>query len=193
MLCQIGFFDMKCQNALNNCKINALQSPLGCLDTSIGYTDMICVSHLSVMALSVLFCLGDQQWGLHNLIWKTPSLVRAQVSHSYSGDEKQNSSGWSLLWIQSDQIFVLPPFECLLLACTAFMFLSLAIVATFQSFFLFSLPVPFSRMCSGCLWSWASRTFMGPERLVFLPWHHLPVGSNSCFETTAIVWLLGVL
>lgn len=62
------FFDMKCQNALNNCKINALQSPLGSLDMSIGYTDVICVTHLNVMVLSVLFCLGDQQQGLHSLI-----------------------------------------------------------------------------------------------------------------------------
>lgn len=69
--------------------------------------------------------------------------MRAQVSYPYSGDEKQNSSGWSLLWIESDQIFLLPPFECLLLACTAFMFLSLAIVATLSEFFSFLTASPF--------------------------------------------------
>lgn len=63
-------FEIKCQNVLNNCKINALQSPLGCLDASIGYRDMICETHLSVV-LPVLFCLGDQQQSLHSLIWRT--------------------------------------------------------------------------------------------------------------------------
>lgn len=49
------FFNVKCQNGLNNCKANASRSPLGCLDMSTGYTDVICVTHLSVVVLSVVF------------------------------------------------------------------------------------------------------------------------------------------
>lgn len=191
-----GFFDIKFQNVLNNCKINALQSPLGCLDMSIGYTDMICVTHLSVMVLSVLFCLGDQQQGLHSLIWKT--LLTGE--------------GWgflpkSIFWRRENK----PDLAGLFFGfrVTSFSFcLSLNVHCWPAQPSSFSLSCNSSNTCrvfflcccqslsqaSAVAVSGAETTgpSWGQSWLVFLPWHHLPVGSNSCFETTAAVWLLGV-
>lgn len=51
-----------CQNGLNNCKENASQSPVRRLVVSTEYTDMICATHWSVVALPVIFypCGGQQ-------------------------------------------------------------------------------------------------------------------------------------
>lgn len=73
------FFNVKCQNGLNNCKANASQSPLGCLDVSIGYTDMIHVTHLSVMVLAVLFTFV--------VVDKEDCIVWSQKTSSFSEDQ----------------------------------------------------------------------------------------------------------
>lgn len=183
MLCQMGFlfFDMKYQNALNNCKINALQSPLGCLDMSIGYTDMICVTHLSVMVLSVLFCLGDQQQGLHSLIWKT--LLLGEGPGFLSIFWRWQTKWFWLVSSLDSEWPVSPLFKCLLLACTTFIFLSLTVVATLPEIFFFSQCQSLSQESAAAVSgaeaagpSWAQRWF------VLLPWHHLPWGLIAALE-----------
>lgn len=162
-----GFFDIKFQNVLNNCKINALQSPLGCLDMSIGYTDMISVTPLSVMVLSVLFCLGDQRQGLHSLIWKT--LLTGEgwgflpKSIFWRRENKPDLAGLFFRFRVTSFSFCLSlNVHCWPAQPSSFS-LSCNSSNTCRVFFLVSLSVPFSSICSGSFWSWDHRSFVGPE------------------------------
>lgn len=135
MLCRIFVFYIKCQNGLNNCKANASQSPLGCLDVSIGYTDTIHVTHLSVMVLAVLFTFV--------VVDKEDCIVWSEKNSSFSEDQgfllKSVFCRWETkkiwlvtLWFlgfTSGYFLLLPFLECPLLDYTAFIFLSLQIVA----------------------------------------------------------------
>lgn len=165
--------------------------PLGCLDMSIGYTDMICVTHLSVMVLSVLFCLGDQQQGLNSLIWKTLLIGEGPgfLSLLWRWETKQF---WLAPSLDSEGAVSPPASLWMSIAGLHSLQLSLFCNSSNTSrVFPFPTVSPFLRNLQWQFLELRQQVLCG--WWVFLPWHHLPVGSHSCFETTAVVRLLGVL